>query len=138
MELVFCDECLFNGKQLPNAAWSSKGENLQQQHMRKFEPCMAVVAAISSERGLIHYLMREKSIKAVDFLEFLKELKEKSPNRIVLMLDNASIHKGKACKEFCLAHDIHIVWNVPYQPWYNSQEYFWQHAKKSWRERNLK
>ena len=70
-EFVMADECLFNQKHILPTAWSNKHENLVATTMVKSENCLAVVGAVSAQRGSILNYAKAKSIKAVDFLEFL-------------------------------------------------------------------
>ena len=69
--------------------------------LAKGEPCVAVVGAMSAERGWLGQMLRPKSVKGADFLEFVKELQAKSFTGLTLLLDNASIHKTKAVREYC-------------------------------------
>ena len=52
-EFIFADDCLFNQKHLPTHAWSNKYANVQATEIVKYEPCVAVVGAISTHRGII-------------------------------------------------------------------------------------
>ena len=82
-------------------SWSSKGINLMPTSMLKNEKALAVVGAISYDRGWIHQKIVERSFNSETFLEFLKELKEMTNNKCILLLDNASIHKTKVVNEYC-------------------------------------
>ena len=54
------------------------------------------MAAVSKERGLIHYLLRECSIKQADFCEFLQGVKATTatPN-LHMLVDNCSVYCAK-------------------------------------------
>ena len=105
--------------------------------MVKYENCLAVVGAISAERGSIVNHTRPKSIKGVDFLAFLKMLKELSPDPMTLLLDNASVHRMKTVGAFADANDMHLVYNVPYSPWLNGIEEYWGAAKIGFKKKML-
>ena len=128
-EFIFGDECLFNQKHLPNFAWSNKRTNITATQIVKYEPFVAVVGAISATRGVILNHLRAKSIKSEDFLTFLVMLKEKTPGKCTLLLDNASIHRTHKVQEYADANDIRIVYNVAYSPWLNGIEEYWGFAK---------
>ena len=76
-------------------AWSQAHTNIVPLSQLKSEPCLAVVGGISNHRGWIGHLVRYKSIKGADFLEYLKQVRGDTTEEKVLILDNASIHKTK-------------------------------------------
>ena len=51
--VVFLNECVFSTKSYKAMAWSSKGTNIMQSQLLKLQPCVAVLAAVSIDRGLI-------------------------------------------------------------------------------------
>ena len=51
----------------------------------------------------------------------------------VLVVDGASIHWTKLCKEEAVKLGINMVKNVPYMPETNGIEMFWQRAKTLYR-----
>ena len=53
--------------------------------------------------------MRHKFIKGADFLEFVKELRDRSEGKIALLFDNATTYKTKLVKGFGAAKDIELV-----------------------------
>ena len=65
-------------------------------------------------RSWIHQKIVERSFNSDTFLAFVKELKDKTPYKFLLMLNNASIHKTKKVKEYFAANDIELAFNVPY------------------------
>lgn len=60
------------------------------------------------------------------FLWFLTQLRQKTPEKqIVIILDNASIHKSKKVKRFLKRHtNIHLLYLPTYSPEYNPVELF--------------
>ena len=95
-EVIYIDESIFSGKHLPKRAWSGKRKNIKPTMMLIQESCLAVVAAISKDRGLIGFRYQEKSFKSTDFLNFVKELRQNTEQEsFSIVLDNCSIHKGK-------------------------------------------
>jgi hypothetical protein len=43
--------------------------------------------------------------------------------RANLLFDNASIHRAKLVREFCVRHETTLNYLPPYCPWYNLAEY---------------
>jgi len=62
---------------------------------------------------------------------FLTQLRQRTPNkRIVIILDNASIHKSKMVKKYLNKHrNIRLYHLPPYSPEYNPVELFWKWIK---------
>ena len=132
------DESLFNQKQVQKRAWSNKHANITPLLMLHYEPCLAVCGAVSTRRGWVHALFNPKSMKGPDFIEFLTQLKAKTPHPFAILLDNASIHKTVAVKKFCNENEIEMMFNVPYTPWFNGIEEVWAMAKRHFKREMLK
>jgi transposase len=65
------------------------------------------------------------------FLWFLTQLRQKTPEKeIVIILDNASIHKSGKVKKFLSRHtNIRLFYLPTYSPEYNPVELFWKWIK---------
>jgi transposase len=65
------------------------------------------------------------------FLEFLHQLHQRFPEALlILILDNATMHKSRAVKRFLTQHDWVVLEHLaPYSPEYNPIERFWQWLK---------
>ena len=67
------------------------------------EPATAVIAAISGRLGLVAMDFKERSFAAKDFLNFLEQIRAQIyETNFAIVLDNCTIHKTTAVKEFCL------------------------------------
>ena len=71
-------------------------------------------------------LSRKKDSKA--FVAFLRQMTKK----IILVLDNYSVHKTQAVRDFVKEHAarLRLVFLPTYSPWLNPIELFWRHLKK--------
>ena len=83
------------------------------------------------------YLGGKSGVKATekckqeDFLEFLKKLRQANFDRfLIIILDNAKIHKAKILREFCQKNKIIFVYLPPYSPDLNPIEFVWKDLKK--------
>ena len=96
-EVIFLDECVFSQKCYMKSAWSAPKTNITQSHKLNNQKCVAVIGAISAQRGLIHWDYRTKSIKSTDFVQFLHKLYNLRRNRkeLHIVLDNCAVHKTK-------------------------------------------
>ena len=73
--------------------------------------------------------------KTWDFLKFLYKLRHKEKKkRMILIVDNASIHKSKKVKEYCAERNIILVFLPPYSPEYNKIEFLWKWLKRAFRK----
>lgn len=73
--------------------------------------------------------------KSKDFLRFLYKLRHKTKEKwIVLIIDNASIHKSKVVVEYCDGCYIVLVYLPPYSPEYNKIEFLWKQLKRWFRK----
>ena len=65
--LIWVDETVFSPRGYKKMAYSSKGKNINVEGNAKSDGCEAVVAAISADDGLVHFLQKKKSIKREDY-----------------------------------------------------------------------
>ena len=112
--VISIDESIFHQRIVVKKAWAPKGENIMPKCLQKNEPCIAVIGAMSREMGWISHMMRNKSFKGEDVLDFLKDLREKIQGPFALLLDNASIHKTKVNRKYCDDNNIHMLFLPPY------------------------
>ena len=106
--------------------WSLPNDNVKVTDLRKKVKTQAIVAGISTDKGLESFLIKERSIKNKEFIEFLKQLRELYPNdTLVLFLDNLSVHKSREVTAVYAELNIETVFCVPYSPQYNGIESYW-------------
>ena len=88
-----------------------------------------IIWSYKTDWKLIYNMTKKKDTKA--FLEHLKYLRKKERKKwIVMILDNASIHKTKNVKEYCERNNIKLVYLPVYSPEYNYIEKVWKMIKK--------
>ena len=66
------------------------------------------------------------------FIYFLHQLRKASPDKkLMIILDNSSIHKSKKVRAFVTKHDwLELFFLPPYSPEYNPIERFWLWLKQ--------
>jgi len=70
--------------------------------------------------------------KQEDLIKFLQKARDKNPvGRLVIILDNAKIHKSKKVRHFCDHHLIYLLYLPSYSPDLNPIEYVWKDVKRS-------
>lgn len=94
-----------------------------------------MISAIS-QQGLLRFQVREGSMNAATFIEFLKSLlKSVDSNKIFLIVDGSPIHKAKKVKDFLAKDDIKDrleLFLLPgYSPELNPDEWVWNNVKNT-------
>ena len=89
------------------------------------------------------YITRKRK-KKEDFWVFLKYVRKKDDKkRIVMIVDNAMIHRNKEILNWCKENYIVLVYMPPYSPDLNKIEFQWKSIKKmfwkiQWNYNNIK
>jgi len=129
MSIVFMDE-----------SWIEKNKKVWRIICRRWEKAKGrlgeelhkgenIIGSYSIEGRLIYNISKKKDTKA--FLKHLKKVREKEKREwIIMILDNASIHKTKKVKEYCEENRIIMVYLPPYSSEYNYIEKIWKMIKR--------
>ena len=77
------------------------------------------------------YWKKSKKSGSDAFIWFLTQLRQKTPEKqILIILDNATIHKSGKVKKYLKRHpQIQLFYLPPYSPEYNPVELFWKWIK---------
>ena len=98
------------------------------------EPTLALLSAISKERGLEHFKVFAKSVNVAKFKTFLQELRQKNgDDKLCVFLDNLSAHTSKKTLAEMKRLNIRHVFTVPYSPQYNPIEFTFSKIKASFK-----
>ena len=98
-------------------SWSTAYNSVKVTDQKITVKTMAVIAGISEETGLETYLIHPRAIKTEEYLQFLEKLKGIYPDeRILLFIDNLSVHKTVDARAAYERLNITPVFNVPYSP----------------------
>lgn len=54
-EIILLDECIFSSKYCQRQAWAPANHNVTLLRHLVQQPCLAVIAAVSAERGMIDF-----------------------------------------------------------------------------------
>ena len=81
------------------------------------EPTLALLSAISKEKGHEHYKIFDKSVNVAKFQEWLTELRAKNgDDKICLFMDQLSAHTSDRAKKHMKDLGFRYVYNVSYSP----------------------
>jgi putative transposase len=127
---MFEDETDIHWLPLLASSWTRKGVQVHVHTPGKNDKryCFGAVDYHSGESSF--RLSRKKDSKA--FVAFLRQLMSRTAKKIILVLDNYSVHKTKLVRDFVKEHAsrLRLVFLPTYSPWLNPIELFWRHLKK--------
>ena len=132
--IVYLDETMFTRKTVADTEWARSGENIRIDEARLREPTLALIAAISAEKGREHFKIYPKSVNTARFVEWLSELRNLTQgDKICLFLDNLSSHTCDESKK--TMRDLGFRWcfNVAYSPEWNPIELIFSKVKHNFK-----
>jgi len=146
-KFIYIDECSFLGFNHKLRTWHDGKANETIEHCGRFKS-FCLVAAMD-EKEMVHYQIQDNSMKANDYLKFLKELLKKleEKNKLlnpfrketnVLYMDNAKTHSNKTVLEYLKDQEIETIFAVPYTPELNAIELFFSDVKQEYYTKNFK
>ncbi len=128
--LLFEDETDIHWLPLIASCWTRKGVQVHVPTPGNNDKryCFGAVDYHTGES--LFRLSRKKDSKA--FVAFLRQMMRQTTKKIILVLDNYSVHKIKLVRDFVKEHAarLRLVFLPTYSPWLNPIELFWRHLKK--------
>ena len=129
VEVFFVDESHFTNEPYVQRGWFRKGQRVKvPTPTRRQSATLFGALHLRTQR---FYWKRAPRGTSKLFLEFLHQLHQRFPEALlILVLDNATIHKSRAVKRLLTQHDWVVLEHLaPYSPEYNPIERFWQWLK---------
>ena len=115
--IVQLDEMMVTKRTFPTHDWSAKYTNHQMDLSRTDTTAIAVVAAVSREKGVECLLTFKQSITVSKFKVFLEELRSRAPfDNMILVMDNLAVHKSHHVTERMEELGFRWAWVPPYSP----------------------
>ena len=130
--IISYDEISAVTNETPKYGWSKKGSEciLKNQNKSIYGERYTIGMAIDT-KNIIGFKIVKKGLKTDDFIDFMKELKDKDTrNEKTYFIDNASIHHTKKFKELLKDNKMHILYNAPYNSEKNPIEYLFSLLRK--------
>ena len=94
--IIYIDETMFTRANIPKSEWSLPKQNFSAPFSRLDEPTLAVLAGISQENGMEHFMIFDRSVNVVKFKEYIRELRAANgDDKICIFMDNLSSHTSK-------------------------------------------
>jgi len=100
------------------------GLKLQNRHIRT-----NVIGALQ-ENKLVHCMTIDSCVNSIVFQSWFSHLAQNLPQASVIVLDNASFHKGKEIETIAKSFGHDLLYLPPYSPDLNPIEKMWANLKK--------
>ena len=114
--MIYIDEVVFTKTTIPRLDYALKYSNQTVDEKDFYSKYIAVIAAISADRGVDTILIYDQAVNRFDFIEFLKHLRSLNEDRrLHVFLDNLSAHKTSEVTEAFDQQNIVPIFNVPYR-----------------------
>ena len=137
--IIFVDECSFSEKSLSKKIWSSDQINNFKYNNGRIAS-VSIMAAISNKE-ILQLKFNRGTNCAIDYYNFLAELKEKFMNnsdlkklyknkKITIILDNATIHTAKSIRRDIRDFKFNFLYLPCYSPQCNPIELVFSHFKR--------
>ena len=129
VEVFFVDESHFTNEPYVQRGWFRQGKQVKIPGPSKRQRT-TLFGALHLKTQKFYWKQAPRGTSK-RFLEFLHQLHQRFPNVLLLLiLDNAKMHKSRAVKRFVKQHDwVALEHLEPYSPEYNPIERFWQWLK---------
>lgn len=134
--IFFLDESVFSTAQSVNLrVWAPVGPVQPYIRRKKLSfKAIAAIGIIDVAGNVVASETREKSYTTASYIGFLRKFKRKVKGKVVLVVDNLSVHKAKDSLEFCRKNKISLLFNATYSSAFMPVEVLWMHAKRKWRK----
>ena len=128
--LVYLDEVGFSLKGVRRRTWSTKGVTPLVTLPANWEKLSTIGAITSDGRFFQH--TKSGAIRSTDVIQFFQHLLRQIQGEIVVVLDNAGIHRAKVTQAFVELHErLSLVFLPPYAPELNPIELVWAYVKRN-------
>ena len=92
---------------------------------------LSTIGAITSS-GQFFQNTKQGAIRSVDVVRFLRHVLQRVAGQVIVVLDNAGIHRAKKVQEFVQAQErLSLVFLPPYAPELNPIELVWAYVKRN-------
>ena len=137
LDLVIIDEVVFSLKACGERSWWTRGQecNSVERVPSSGGANVAAIAAVSHRRGKISFKAKIGYFNSAEAVSFMDQLSLLITEPVILLLDNASIHKGEAMRLWFDQHpNFRRVFLPAYSPWYSSIETVFALQKRVYRK----
>lgn len=127
---MYLDEVGFSLKGVRRRTWSTRGVTPLVTLPANWEKLSTIGAITSDGRFFQH--TKSGAIRSEDVSRFFQHLLRQIQGELVVVLDNAGIHRSKATQAFVAHHErLSLVFLPPYAPELNPIELVWAYVKRN-------
>ena len=127
---MYLDEVGFSLKGVRRRTWSTRGVTPLVTLPANWEKLSTIGAITSDGRFFQH--TKSGAIRSGDVSRFFQHLLRQIQGELVVVLDNAGIHRSKATQAFVAHHErLSLVFLPPYAPELNPIELVWAYVKRN-------
>ncbi len=96
MRVIFIDETIFSFSTYQAKAWYHRNVNIEASEKLYNMKTLALIAGVSTDRGVDHFAVHPRSITRREFILFLEDLAlQNKGHRVALFMDNLRVHWSK-------------------------------------------
>jgi len=132
--IVFVDESGFQLTPNVRKTWAPMGQTpIHRSHYRREKVSVISGISVSPARKALglYFLMHAHNIRHEEVRQFLRHLLKHLRGPVIVIWDNAKIHKGESIRELLRRHRrLSLEALPPYAPELNPDEGVWGHAKR--------
>jgi transposase len=133
--IVFVDESGFLLMGTVRKTWAPRGQTPKVAFRYKHDK-VSVISGLSvtayQQRVGLYYSFHHKNIQQPEVCDFLRHLLRHFPDFVIVILDNAKIHRGQPIRELCERHGrLRLEYLPGYAPELNPDEGVWDQAKNA-------
>lgn len=127
---MYLDEVGFSLKGVRRQTWSPRGVTPLVKLRANWEKLSTIGGMASDGRFFQH--TKSGAIRSADVLSFFRHLLRHIQGEMVVVLDNAGIHRAKNVQAFVELHErLSLVFLPPYAPELNPIELVWAYVKRN-------
>jgi transposase len=129
-EIWYGDESSVRSQEATPRTWSRKGQTpIITKSAERYS--VNLISAICGS-GELEFMAVQRTVNSQVFCEFLERLITGRKKKIILVIDNSSVHKSELVREFVAANSsrLELVFLPPYCPDANPDEFVWSVLKK--------
>ena len=136
-DIHWCDEVGIKSESQVLKSYSAKGKTPIYKHRSK-RFSINMVSTVTNN-GKLRFMLYEETLKADNFVEFLRRLTKYTKKKIFLILDNLKVHHSKKVSNWVERHKskIALFFLPPYTPQYNPDEYLNNDLKRNVNKRRI-
>jgi transposase len=131
--IYYQDESGFDEYYTRRYGYSTKGDKIYTKISGKKYQRQSITALLNDKNEIVEHMIYEDTANTELMLVYFQEVLAKLPNKSVIIMDNASFHRGKKLEELFEKYNHRLVFLPAYSPELNPIENMWGTIKQNLR-----